>query len=128
MKIPARFSAAFGIILLAGAVAPTREPDRYPLEIHVDDEGWGDAAPVDIRKVLESAGQALLAQVPDLKLPPIEVSRSRKGPLTLFESGPRGEFRVRLDVEGRGWAQFAFQFGHELCHIVCGCVDHPNPY
>lgn len=127
MTIPGKFPAAFGILLLAGAVAPAQEPARDALEIRVADEGWGDAAPVDIRKVLESAGRALLAQVPDLKLPPIEVSRSRKGPITLFERGPRGEFRVRLDVEGRSWAQFAFQFGHEICHIVCGCVDHPNP-
>jgi len=127
MTIPGRIFTACGIILLAGAVAPAQEPARDPLEIRVADDGWGDADPVDIRKVLESAGKALLAQVPDLKLPPIEVSRSRKGPITLFERGPRGEFRVRLDVEGRSWAQFAFQFGHEICHIVCGCVDHPNP-
>jgi len=119
--------AICGSVLLAGPGAPAQEPARDPLELRVAEEGWGDADPGDIRQVLRSAGRALLLQIPDLPLPTIEVSRSRKGPITLFERWPKGEFRVLLDVEGRGWAQFAFQFGHELCHIVCGCVDHANP-
>jgi hypothetical protein len=125
---PARIVyAAVGIALLIGAGAPAQEPAGKPVEIRVAAEGWGDANPDDIRKVLESAGRALLVQLPDLKLPPIAVSRSRTGPITLFERGPGGEIRVRLDVDGRHWAQFAFQFGHEIGHVVCGCVEYANP-
>ena len=32
-----------------------------------------------------------------------------------------------LDAEGRHWSQFAFQFGHEMGHILCGNVDYENP-
>ncbi|HVR86718.1 MAG TPA: hypothetical protein VMU54_20505 [Planctomycetota bacterium] len=127
MALARNVSAAVGFSLLIGAGAAAQEPPQHPLEIRVAAEGWGDAHPDDIRKVLESAGNALLGRLPDLKLPPIEVSRSRTGPITLFQRGPGGEIRVRLDVDGRHWAQFSFQFGHEICHVVCGCVDYANP-
>jgi len=113
--------------MLLCSAAPARDSGRDPIQIRVAPEGWGDADPGDIQKVLESAGRTLLLQLPDLKLPPIDVSRSRTGPITLFQRGSGGEYRIRLDVEGRQWAQFSFQFGHEICHVVCGCVEHPNP-
>ncbi len=98
-----------------------------PLVIRVADEGWGEADKADIVKVLESAGGSLTATVPGLRLPPIEVSRSQTTPITLFERGPAGEIRVRLNVEDRRWAQFSFQFAHEMGHILCGYADYPNP-
>src|SRR5205823_4995898 len=97
-----------------------QEPPRAPLVIRVSPEGWGDAAAADITKVLESAGESLLAFFPDRKLPPLEVSRSRTHPIVLYQRGPAGEIRVQLNVEDRHWAQFAFQFGHEMGHILCG--------
>src|SRR5881392_2012716 len=90
---------------------PSREP---PLVVRVAADGWGDAGVRDIAKVLESAGESLAAEFPGLKLPPIEVSRSLESPIALFERGPAGEIRVQLNVEDRRWAQFAFQFGHEM--------------
>jgi hypothetical protein len=127
MAMARNVSAAFGIAMLLRSAAPAQESARDPIQIRVAPDGWGDADPGDIRKVLESAGRALLLQLPDLKLPPIDVSRSRTGPITLFQRGSGGEYRIRLDVEGRRWAQFSFQFGHEICHVVCGCVEHANP-
>src|SRR5450759_2591810 len=59
--------------------------------------------------------------------PPIEVSRGISEPVTHFERGPSGEIRVELNVEGPYWAQFAFQFGHEMCHVLCEYGDYPNP-
>src|SRR5258706_9708850 len=94
----------FGLALLAAQEPPV---------IRVAPQGWGDAAPEDIEKVLRSAGDVLVSTIPGLKLPPIEVSRAKAGyPIVLYERGPAGEIRVRLDVENRQWAQFAFQFGH----------------
>ena len=52
---------------------------------------------------------------------------SRPTPITLFKRGPNGEIRVKLNVEGRRWAQFSFQFAHEMGHIVCGFEEYPNP-
>jgi hypothetical protein len=98
-----------------------------PLVIRVAADEWGDAAVADITKVLESAGGSLTGCVPGLDLPPIEVARSKATPIVLFQRGPKGEIRVQLNVEDRRWAQFAFQFGHEMGHIVCGYADYPNP-
>jgi hypothetical protein len=95
--------------------------------VRVAADGWGDASAEDVTKVLESAGAALTSQIPGLRLPPIEVSRSKTQPIVLYERGPAGEIRVQLNVEDRRWAQFAFQFGHEMGHIVCGYADYPNP-
>jgi hypothetical protein len=100
---------------------------RDGLEIRVAAEGWGNAGTADIAQVLRSAGDALASQFPDRKFPPIEVSRSSTTPITLFKRGPAGELRVKLNVEGPYWAQFAFQFGHEMGHIVCGFEDYANP-
>jgi len=113
------------IVVLAAMLG--QEPAREPLVIRVAAEGWGDAGVADITKVLASAGCSLTAHVPGLNLPPIEVSRSTSSPIVLYERGPAGEIRVQLNVEDRRWAQFSFQFGHEMGHIVCGTADYPNP-
>lgn len=114
--------------ILLAALAILLLPAQERLVIRVAPEGWGDAATEDIEKVLRSAGESLVAYVPTLKLPALEVSRSRTGnPIVLYERGPAGEIRVKLDVENRRWAQFAFQFGHEMGHIVCGYAEYRNP-
>jgi hypothetical protein len=110
------------MLALLAALAQDR-----PLTIRVVRDGWGEADVADITKVLESAGGALTANVPGLRLPPIEVARSQTDPITLFERSPAGEIRVRLNVEGRHWAQFSFQFAHEMGHILCGYAEYPNP-
>ncbi|MBV8881491.1 MAG: hypothetical protein JO332_16110 [Planctomycetaceae bacterium] len=121
-----RLAIVVGLLGFPGVGAAAQE-DAPSLDLRVDAEGWGDADPENIRQVLRSVGEALLGRIPALKLPPIEVSRSHQGPITLFRRGPAGEFRVKLDVEGRDWARFAFQFGHELCHVACGGGEGPNP-
>jgi hypothetical protein len=98
-----------------------------PLVVRVAPGGWGDASSADIERVLRSAGESLSEYFPDRKFPPLEVSRSSDSPITLYKRGPNGEIRVKLNVEGRGWAQFAFQFGHEMGHVVCGFEDYANP-
>lgn len=116
------------IAVAALALLPGWSRERKAsLEIRVAADGWGDAAPADITKVLQSAGEALAEFFPERKFPPIEVSRSNSSPITLFKRGPAGELRVKLNVEDRRWAQFSFQFGHEMGHIVCGFEEYPNP-
>ncbi len=98
------------LALAAQAAAP---------EIRVVEGDWGGASASDIRKVLESAAGTLVPQFPGREFGTIEVSRGRENPITLFRRGPKGEFLVRLNVEGNHWAQFAYQFAHELGHILC---------
>ena len=127
MRSAARIAAAVGTLLLLplpGAGQEGRAPDP---ELRISPDGWGDASVPDIRAVLRSASESFLPRFPGLRLPAIEVSRSRGNPITLYQRGPTGEIRVRLDVEGPFWARFAFQFSHELGHILCGFEDYPNP-
>ena len=49
---------------------------------------------------------------------PTQATINLKGPIVLNRKGPRGEYIVRLDVEGTYWCQFAYQFAHEFCHVL----------
>src|SRR5688500_12778438 len=110
------------VVMLLGTLQ-----ERQPLVLRVAADGWGDAGAADIAKVLQSAGDTLAAHVPERKFPAIEVSRSRTWPTTPFQRGPGGEIRVKLNVGGSYWAQFAFQFAHEMGHIVGNFEEYPNP-
>ncbi len=97
------------------------------MDIRVAPDDWGNALVSDITQVLTSAGETLTIFFPTETLPPIEVARTTAKPITLYQRGPSGEIRVELNVEGKLWARFAYQFGHELCHILCGYANYPNP-
>ena len=114
-----------GLWCLLVAASVSAQPTR--LDIRVDDHGWGSSSVSDMKAVLHSTAAPLIAPFGDLKLDPIEVARSETGPIVLFQRGSGGEYRVRLDTQDRRWAQLAFQFAHELCHILCGYVDDRNP-
>ena len=98
--------------------APAAPPARK-LAIRVQRDKWGNASVGDIQAVLLSTGKELWRFFPDRTLKPILVEHSDSGPITLYRRGPGGEYIVRLDVEGRHWAQFAYQFAHEFCHVLC---------
>jgi hypothetical protein len=85
---------------------------------------WG-AGIADVRKVLEATGRELRGHFPERRFPAIEVA-PKGGPITLYQRGPDGQIRVRLDVKGPFWAQYTFQFAHELGHILCGYDDDPH--
>ena len=110
--------AAFLVLLLALFSAEAQEDSRRDLTIEVQRDEWGDASIADIRAVLRSSAGELWKHIPDGRLDTILVSRSRKSPIVLFERGPKQEYRVKLNVKGTHWAQFAYQFAHEFCHIL----------
>jgi hypothetical protein len=90
-----------------------------PIEIRlVDEAGWGDAAPADVRMVLKSVADSLLPLVPDAAPIVLDV-HARGGPIALFERAPDGAIRVHLNTGGRLWSQYGYQFAHELCHVLC---------
>ncbi len=88
---------------------------------------WGGSQLVDIRKVCQSAGGSIAKQLTDDGFAPILVQKGKSGPITLFRRGAGNEHIVRLDTGGQAWAQLAFQFSHEFCHIVCNYRDAKNP-
>jgi hypothetical protein len=53
----------------------------------------------------------------------IWVSRSEQGPIVLYQRGKEGQYIVKLNTQDRFWCQYAFQFSHEIGHILCGYKD-----
>lgn len=88
-----------------------------PLTIHLERD-W-QAPRADVLKVLHSAADPLWRELPDRDLSPIKVY-STGGPIVLYARDDDGSYVVKLDTSGTYWAQQAYQFSHEFCHIVSG--------
>ncbi|GAG03367.1 unnamed protein product, partial [marine sediment metagenome] len=110
----------------AGPAQP-QEPAGTKLVIRVQPGGWGDAGVQNIQKLLLSAGNELWKHFPGRRLRPIIIRHSDSGPIVLFRQGPAGEYIVKLDAEGRHWAQFTYQFSHELCHVLTNYEKKASP-
>jgi hypothetical protein len=96
------------------------------LEIRPQNEKEWEASPRDVEKVLNSTARELWIYFPHRKLPAINVY-PKGGPITLFQRGPSGEIQIKLSTGKTFWAQYAFQFSHELCHALCDCKPQENP-
>lgn len=101
----------------ASAPVAAKPPENRP-EIEVTGD-WGGGSREDVTKVLQSVADQLLAHCPDRKLAKIIVSPSDDVPISLYKKGPNGEYRVQLSARETYWAQYAFQFAHEMGHILC---------
>lgn len=101
--------------------------DSQGLRIVIVPGDWGDSGLPDMRKVCESAAGTILANLPDDGFAPILVERGKSSPITLFRRGEGHEYLVRLNTANRAWAQCAFQFAHEFCHIACNYQNVDNP-
>jgi hypothetical protein len=81
-------------------------------------EGDWKASPADVLAVLRSATTPLWREFPDRDLAPIKVLPDG-GPIVLYDRGNDGGYTVKLATAGNLWAQYAYQFSHEFCHILC---------
>lgn len=87
--------------------------------IRVDGAGWGSAERDEIETLLVAVTDVLVSDPAQQALSaPIVVTYAPGSPVTLFERGPAGEYQVHLSARNRHWAQYAYQFGHELCHVM----------
>jgi hypothetical protein len=91
---------------------------KMGLSIRVDGGGWGNACTQDIETVLYSVADELLARVPAKLNTPIVVTHSHGNPIALYDKGANGEYRVQLHARDQRWSQLAYEFAHELCHIM----------
>lgn len=97
---------------------------RLGLEIRVLEGGWGNVRTQDIETVLYSVAAVLFEHFPGKRLNPILVAHSDKQPLTLYEKGPNNEYQVYLTPKDGDWAQYAYEFAHELTHILTNYERH----
>ena len=68
--------------------------------------------------MLQSCAENLLKYSPERRLKTILVRPHEGVPITLFEKGPAGEYQVLLSARDAYWSQYAYQFSHELVHIL----------
>jgi hypothetical protein len=140
--VPKKFinPAIIAVCLLAaptgGFAKPTQSglaSDKTQVAIRVSGQGWGSAPVKEIQAVLCFAAGELLEYFPGRRLHPIIVEHDEDGPITLYRRGPNKEYIVQLDVEDTNWAQFVYQFSHELTHILARregakANRHPNKW
>ncbi|MEK6239080.1 MAG: hypothetical protein N2C14_30560 [Planctomycetales bacterium] len=96
------------------------------LNLVITPGGWGSSQ-ADVKAVCLSAASDLWKQFPDRKLHPIHIRYSTEGPMVEYRRGPAGEYRVLLNTKDQAWAQLAYQFAHEFCHVNCNYRKVPNP-
>jgi hypothetical protein len=81
---------------------------------------WGGAEPANVEAVARSVADAFDAfdagEPVSILLEP--VAGEDDPPITLFAPNELGEIVVRLNVRGNLWARLAYQFAHELCHVI----------
>ena len=131
--------AVFCEVVSVGVHAVTEEPavataatgqnedhKKAGLEIRVREGGWGEVRAQDIEAVLYSVATILLEQFPGRRLNPIVVSHSPERPMTLFKKGPGNAYQVQLSARGEHWARYAYEFAHELAHILMNYDHHAN--
>lgn len=81
---------------------------------------WGAVEARDIQLFLEAVAGEFLSYVDDPRPVPLRIRVVPRGgsPRVLYERGREGEYVVQLTARNETWFQYAYQFSHELCHIV----------
>ena len=98
------------------------------LTIQVAEGEWGDARPEEIETLLYAIADKLLVHFPERQLKPIVVSPTRQGPIVLYQKGPENQYQVHLAAKGRRWAEYVYEFSHELFHILANYENHAPPH
>lgn len=101
------------------------KPDEYwitagHLKIQVR-PNFPDAYPFTVMKVLQTASEPLLTHVPqDHTFPPLAVEYHAAGPMIFYERSREEPSAIVMRLSSRGafWAQYVFQYSHELCHVI----------
>lgn len=99
----------------------------YKLMIQVVDGDWGGAKPEEIETLLYAIADQLLLHFPERQLGPIIVSPTHQGPIVLYQKGPENEYQIHLAAKGKRWAEFVYEFSHELFHILANYENHAPP-
>jgi hypothetical protein len=103
------------------AGSPNKKPAssrKVGLSIRVEGDGWGSARKHDIETVLYAVADELLTRLPARLNVPIVVSHTEGSPVALYDRGPGKEYQVELHAKGTRWQEYAYEFAHELCHIM----------
>ncbi|MGH8729906.1 MAG: NAD(P)-binding domain-containing protein [Burkholderiales bacterium] len=119
------FIGVLGVFFSAPVAARTSS-DQGPA-IQVLEGDWGNADTGEIETLLHSVASELWRFFPERSPSKLVVIASEKGPLALYRRGPNGEYVILLSAKNRRWVQYAYQFSHELCHVLSNHDHHAKP-
>ena len=103
---------------VAGSSKAKFKSKEMGLQLSVEGNGWGGAQRESIETVLYSVADELLSRLPKKLVYPIVVSHTNSNPVALYDRGPNGEYLVHLHARGEKWHLYAYEFAHEMCHIL----------
>ena len=91
------------------------------MKIAVAPFGWGEAMPIDVQSLLIDVASHLAGclrspieeTIVVVQAPPDDLT-----PRTHYRLSPGGPVFIQLTARNRKWAQFAYQFSHEFCHVI----------
>ena len=90
---------------------------KFPFDVIINNDNW-KAQSEDIQAVLLSVADVFIRHFPENQFPAVKVYQENNGPpLIIFEPTEEGELQIWLSTSGTSWSQYAYQFGHELCHV-----------
>jgi hypothetical protein len=103
-------------------VSTWRTSDRK-LAITVDPDPelpWEGAQLPDILAVCRSVADCFATAISERAIEPIWLSTRTRNPRTRYVRTPKGEVQVLLSqpARQRRWVYYAYQFAHELCHVM----------
>ena len=105
------------VFALIGSAAAD-EPGAKKLPMYRIDASDFAASEADIRAVCDSAARQLWKHFLEYELEPFVVTRGKSGPIVLYQRNDMREIVLKLDTSNTFWSQYAYQFGHEFCHIL----------
>ena len=101
------------------------------MQISVQPSDWGDASHTDIQALLTDVAshieRSLRDPVADVFV--IPAPGSNPYPMTHCRLSPDDLFKIQLTARDKLWAKFAYQFAHELCHVLSNperLLGNPN--
>ena len=89
--------------------------------VTVENGNWGATSLRTIHAVLASAAEVLahaFGRAPDA---PIRVAPWSRNPQVFDDQRP---YQIRLSARDRYWSLYAYQFSHELCHVMTNFDRH----
>lgn len=98
--------------------ADADERNRAAFTIRIVPGGWGSALTDDIERLLIGVARDIRANFGDLPKRVLLVEHGDGTPITLYRRGPNDECLIQLTSVDTRWAQFSYQFAHELCHVL----------
>lgn len=108
-------------VIGTGGTRAAGQPETPRFRVGTD--GWGRASTAEVEAVLRSAAGQLWTYFPDRRIEPFVVLRGYEGPIVHYQRNVLGEIVMKLDTHDLYWCQYAYQFGHEFCHILSNFDD-----